>query len=88
MSNGHTKSRKQIKITPDNSIDKSAIPIGVPCTYLSCEGILGTEREGYVVMFVVEKTIYPSEDGQKPHIDIKPIRNSIREYLVIVCRKK
>ena len=87
--NGSTQktSRIHVHITPDNSIDKTAIPSGVPCTYMSPDGIQGTEREGYIVLFVVNKVIFPSHSGQKDHFNLKPIRNTIGDYLVIVCRK-
>ena len=88
LEKSHTSKRKQVQITPDNSIDKGAVPVGVPCTYLALERIQATEREGYFVMFVVNKEVHPCSEYQKEHIDIKPIRNSIGEYLVIICRTK
>ena len=89
MENSHNGKRKHVRITPDNSIDKASIPEGVPRTYLSVEGIFGTEREGYYVMFVADKNVVVSSDGRKKHIDIKPVRDATTgEYLVIICRKR
>ena len=74
------KKRVHVRITPDNSMEATEIPVSVPRQFLSAAEIKATEEEGRTIIFVVKKTQSPESS-----IDLKPLRDSAGKYLVIVC---
>ena len=77
--------RSQPRITPENSISVENVPHSIPIKYMSWAEIKEKEKEGRTVIFVVIKTTTPSPNGHKSSIELNPLRNSDRDYLVIVC---
>ncbi|MBO5413585.1 MAG: hypothetical protein J6A29_04785 [Clostridia bacterium] len=82
---GHTKRNHVLRISPENSIDRNEIAVCVPRSFLSVEEIRKKEAEGRTIIFVVEKKHSYSADGCGPSIDLKPLRDSAGNYLVVVC---
>ena len=75
------KKRIHVRITPDNSMDASKIPVSVPRQFLSASEITSKEEEGRTIIFVVKRT----QKSPESSIDLKPLRDSAGNYLVIVC---
>jgi len=74
------KKRVHVRITLENSMDANEIPVSVPRLFLSASDIKAKEEEGRTIIFVVTKT-----QKSTSSIDLKPLRDSAGNYLVIVC---